>query len=1071
MKIKKLLMLLMCAVIALGGTVSAADDEAIRVEAEDYSASPLGTQPSTVAELSEKKGILVNTPVREDAWFEYSVSVPKTGTYKMKAAISVHRVTYTTPVLVSINGGAEQKMSKPTLIEKIDCAAFPDVFKLYDFGNWKMNEGTNTVRIRLDPKSPVYDKSYLLTYMDYFEFKPVTEKFFIKSITGVTDAPNVFEQGTAVKLEWDFSTWTSEDTNVIFNVVDALGYEVRKGTMTFKKGTDKYVLNIGALDIGWYRLSFDGVDIDGDVKYHDFSVVKPLSKRKSAKESPIATDAAASMWLQDINSFEKHVRALNYAGINVVRDRHTFGASASVQNAKQFAYQNIYDKYGITVVYNSGSFGSQESRVPPTDLFDSYQMGRDAVAATKDAKIEPMFELMNEMDALTFSPLTGQQYASFYKAASIGISDESSSAIKMFGGLATAVDLPFCLEMFQNGVWDYSDAFAHHIHSGNSTRKKDTQNYNMGRAMGHTEYNNAFGGNKPLYITEAGYRLEVEKDGRPNMESMLSQARYAIVAMSQSLAVGDDKPFWFLWAHYMENGGEWGTFSEKLTPYTSYNAIAALTDALGEGIYKGPLANLPKGASGYMFNDGKNDVAVVWCDTADRYQVFAEKNVTVIDFMGKETVKEPSQCYDRLVNLPISYYPIFIKFNGESDVRNYYPENHIIPTAVSTTFDKADRVVIQQLWEDQVEKESKNTGYHLKIGKPQNITVSIYNFNSNETVRGAVSIRDSSQALELSGNTINFKIEPMQKYTFSLEITPTEMAKGGVNGYLIFEGALEDGAKISQAVSKYVVDDDNRIVTDVVNFEYEEPSAWYLKNTSPAEYTNSKTETEGELRFDLKFTTADRWAYPWITIGEGTIPKDSQGICFWIKALEADSRCNVFLYSKDWSYFLGDTNYVEYGTEWKQVIIPWKKLVMYSSKDGMFDVSGFHPEMVERVSIGGNFSTNTPSPYVIKDFGYYYSDAPADKDTSAGPIIIEGVSASAHYKEGANIIADVTLPEDNYKKINVMLNEENIEFEQTNDSKLKVELSSMKRGFYKLHISTINDCYLVNYTVVSFYVD
>ena len=140
---------------------------------------------------------------------------------------------------------------------------------------------------------------------------------------------------------------------------------------------------------------------------------------------------------------------------------------------------------------------------------------------------------------------------------------------------------------------------------------------------------NAYDNHKPVWMNEGGIHIPVDENGVAYFDAQIAQARYYIVSTAQAIALGDDKRCFFRLGYFMEKGATYGCHTKNMNPHVVVNSIAAFNNAVGKGDYKGEICNLPEGAEGYIFDNGKSDIAVVWCETADVAEFKSEmKNIS-----------------------------------------------------------------------------------------------------------------------------------------------------------------------------------------------------------------------------------------------------------------------------------------------------------------------------------------------------------------------------------------------------------------------------------------------------------
>ena len=161
--------------------------------------------------------------------------------------------------------------------------------------------------------------------------------------------------------------------------------------------------------------------------------------------------------------------------------------------------------------------------------------------AERYANISQALEVWNEMDYFTYVP--ADMYASFYKAAALGVVDSGTSLPKIIGGLCEPVNSnPYLTILYKSDVFDYSDAFNWHYHIYDRAERSVTEFVDGTKAGQFATFANTYLSSLPSWCTEAGIKLYTPA-GCADMTfaQQKIQANYMVTSACQSLAAGTDK--------------------------------------------------------------------------------------------------------------------------------------------------------------------------------------------------------------------------------------------------------------------------------------------------------------------------------------------------------------------------------------------------------------------------------------------------------------------------------------------------------------------------------------------------
>ena len=162
--------------------------------------------------------------------------------------------------------------------------------------------------------------------------------------------------------------------------------------------------------------------------------------------------------------------------------------------------------------------------------------------------------------------------------------------------------------------------------------------------------------------------------------------------------------------------------------YASLPAQATMTFMLGAGIYKGKLNKSTNNWSGYLFNNGENDVIVAWSKSGSQSVTFAAEG-TVYDIWGNEK---------GMVNggnaLTLTSEPIYIVCSKTGEAVTNNRDGQMIAQKQELT--DAQRVILLQKYSDIIRGGSRSDGYMISDGNNK-VTLEVTNL-SDKTMSGQI---------------------------------------------------------------------------------------------------------------------------------------------------------------------------------------------------------------------------------------------------------------------------------------------------------------------------------------------
>jgi len=1043
-------------------TVSA---ETITVEGENYASANFTPIIKTNApEFSGSSIMLLYQPYQTGYVYKisYKVNVGTAGGYKMLVTSTLLNTSYTCDYYIQVNNSTTFNTSNNyQFIKNIDSTTCPNIIAQYDLGYVPLAAGENTITFII--KDDIRSDNYVAFFMDCFELEYTP---FSISALKPQGAAGVFEKNQDVIYNVEFNYYAPAKTRYSYRVKDFWSKNVKGNSFTLEENTITSSINIGQLDSGWYTL--DILDGKKTISSTSFSVVSPVSER-TAQNTPFAMDFASD-WLvttgeDDIRNYTK---AAKMAGVQWVRERYRWGSIEPQKDTFSFdsitRTANIISSEGLKIlnVFHDTPDWAKESGYLPENLFDIYNMQKQTASALK-GKIQA-WELWNEEDT-AFASETADEYSAFLKAGAIGIADADGTILKTFGGFAdSSANSEYMDLCMQNQVMKYSDIYNCHVYG--KVPEDSIPSYSDSKLKDHIDTEYAYDdGKHPVWVSEGGAPIisATERDERIN------QAKANVIVNIKSLANGTSKHFWFILPKYAEGNNEFGIFYNASRPAPAYSAYAAMTNALGKAEYKGKMSELPTGAEGYLFSDGEKDVAVFWSQTPTYVQFKAAQGIKLTNIMGVKRDVSPCNGY---INIPVSSYPIYVTFNGECQIEDYYPCVRNEQNYVANTFDTQDRIVMSQKFTGDNYNSPKINGYSILEGQDNKCVLKVYNFNNTPQTGTITASADSGYVL--SKTTEMVSIPAMDSVQIEFNITTDQNAEYGKTKFLKFEGEF-GGAPISKSVSRIVANKTEPVIPDGI-FPNSTVANWDLTGISSGNAVTASVPGSGEVTFKVDFASGIAWFYPVFYVDSATaavLPQKS-GICVWIYA-ENDIpqvESSIFCYMKDGrKYFPGDNNRILLKAGWHQIVWKWEDFqLQYSPLGNANETRPFDLTLINYISIGINSATltNIP-PYTVKGFGYFTNtQVPEIKKE----ITFEGLQDGGIYEE--NHIPQVTavLPENiDFTNVEVKLCNNNYHNFNIADDKATINLNGLCKGQYSLLVTAKTNMDYIYRQSIEFYVD
>lgn len=789
----------------------------VRVEGEDRKSDTIGGEVIEDSDYSGGKALRANY-ARDDSTthgVNLSVTVPETGSYSLVTVVTRYGRMNTTDFDIYANDTyAYSVNTKDDVISEETVTGKANMRKM-TLPSIMLNKGENTVSFVLQNTDRQPNKPNF--YLDYIELKPDLSPSASGNIGYASTPTGDYSKQAVAAAELDVYTG-SWDMRATFNLVSFASTEEEAADITVKitdyygdvvlEHTERPVFGAYTLKIdfgkhptGYFTVS--AVTGTQTLFTKSYVVLPPVEDRDLESDSPFASDFASYHILADREDVvANYAAAAKLCGVSVLRERldwiYTEWNEGGCDFSRADRFYNKINDMGLEILpffSNAPRWTTENGKVFMDEQLAVYRFSKRV--AERYANISQALEVWNEMDYFTYVP--ADMYASFYKAAALGVVDSGTSLPKIIGGLCEPVNSnPYLTILYKSDVFDYSDAFNWHYHIYDRAERSVTEFVDGTKAGQFATFANTYLSSLPSWCTEAGIKLYTPA-GCADMTfaQQKIQANYMVTSACQSLAAGTDKHFWFILGNMPEDGGWFGSYGADDRPFASVVTEAVMTQTLGKGIYKGELKGLPSGAEGHVINNGEDDVIVLWATSDRDVTLSVPGNVLKTTVVGNREVLCST---NGKITVKAGSEPMFITVDGTVDASSYTATSNdeIKTISAKSDFTVGERVILTQLWYDLTDSASylsaRNNGYRVSANG-NTITLQLVNFNDFE-VTGTVSGSADGYTVTGSGETITIPAMSETEVTFT--ITPN----GGTGAtYLTFEGTF-NGSETSKSVSR-----------------------------------------------------------------------------------------------------------------------------------------------------------------------------------------------------------------------------------------------------------------------------
>ena len=429
-----------------------------------------------------------------------------------------------------------------------------------------------------------------------------------------------------------------------------------------------HLFDFGELAPGYYEIEWRIEAPEGLLPRTEVSSMVVLRPGTPCRpRDAIAVDGALSWAYKDSARLSAAVSVVSRPGIPCIRDRFSWmHVSPERQAFDPSRYQlaadlqtdagmQVFSIFQFTPLWASHSPSGERRRIArrrmPRDPYDAYLAMREAASHFRE-KID-YWEIWNEADLPSYFIGRPDEYAAFFKAASLGAKAGNQDAAILtcsFTGLAPE----WARRVIENGALDYADIYNLHYY-GRPWRMADgiEQHRKLMRDTGRL---------LPMWMSENGERSSADVHGsRIRGETDVSQ--YLVQAAATALAEGIDRYFYFAFPPIWERAaGPWGLVRDDLTPMPAYATLAALREIIGEGRFLGDVDLGPGDAEGYLFDPGTGRAALIVVPKSETYLRVpgATAETRPVDIVGNDQSMPWSVDTDGVLHVWTTDRPMFV---------------------------------------------------------------------------------------------------------------------------------------------------------------------------------------------------------------------------------------------------------------------------------------------------------------------------------------------------------------------------------------------------------------------------
>lgn len=756
------------------------------------------------------------------------------------------------------------------------------------------------------------------------------------SVTLLSDSMfYVFERGTAkFTLNWENEVVCEKNINV--SVLNYNDETVFSKNYISSSNAEKQVIAMPNLDLGHYRLT---ASINGVTASAEFSVVNRLSERRESNGQVGFCTMAIRAWDDyRVENFNEYAKSLALSGVKYTREYMNLYLIYSEWKDKTSGSKwldrcekllDAYAENGIDVSFMIGDSAeyptelcTKSGHIVPDDLENVYQFFK-YFSSRFAGKIDTI-EIFNEIDSLNFKGVKdgADQYASFFKAAALGIKD-SGSGIKVSNFAFDGTSAWYRREFLENDIKNYIDVYNYHTYT---RYKNNKRNYFSGYVSDYILQAERYGlDSKQKMLSEFG--LEVDVSGREDVDltwkEQKEQARYAIMASAESIAQGTDKTLWFIHDNFVQRQEfNFSTFDSERHSYPIYSAFSAFINNIGRCNYRGKLA---ENTQSYVFGNGAENVILLAKENGETIDVHTDVKTAVFsDMFGNE--KEIS-AQDGVFSLSSDYDVAYLRVNG--DIKNIIVD----APAERKTYEpaqpnEAEHIIMRAEFSEEAENDAYRNGYRLKKDEQNNVILHIYNFNSDEKTVNVFA--DISGGWMVKDNFKTVVVPSMSSVAVPIAVDGSKDVSSGVKSILRFGGYV-NGIATSECICyvSYISNNETEYIpAKKLIGNYQDPLSW-TKNVYLGASNEISSESENSVRFSYEFPDNSIWSFPYLDIPENFSFEGTDGIILNVKSDKKVEglKFGIYLNDGDGEVFASFQPITFYDNE-QQVLFEWEKFYM-----------------------------------------------------------------------------------------------------------------------------------------------
>ena len=445
----------------------------VRVEGEDRKSDTIGGEVIEDSDYSGGKALRANY-ARDDSTthgVNLSVTVPETGSYSLVTVVTRYGRMNTTDFDIYANDTyAYSVNTKDDVISEETVTGKANMRKM-TLPSIMLNKGENTVSFVLQNTDRQPNKPNF--YLDYIELKPDLSPSASGNIGYASTPTGDYSKQAVAAAELDVYTG-SWDMRATFNLVSFASTEEEAADITVKitdyyddvvlEHTERPVfgaytlkIDLGKHPTGYFTVS--AVTGTQTLFTKSYVVLPPVEDRDLESDSPFASDFASYHILADREDVvANYAAAAKLCGVSVLRERldwiYTEWNEGGCDFSRADRFYNKINDMGLEILpffSNAPRWTTENGKVFMDEQLAVYRFSKRV--AERYANISQALEVWNEMDYFTYVP--ADMYASFYKAAALGVVDSGTSLPKIIGGLCEPVNSnPYLTILYKSDVFD-----------------------------------------------------------------------------------------------------------------------------------------------------------------------------------------------------------------------------------------------------------------------------------------------------------------------------------------------------------------------------------------------------------------------------------------------------------------------------------------------------------------------------------------------------------------------------------------------------------------------------------------